>query len=91
MVLSTDQARSGDTTIVAFTSPFDSAEVWVTAERERVLDLDDLDAFARTRLSAAKLPRHYHVELGLPRNANGKADRTSVLDALRRALEPKRE
>jgi uncharacterized protein YfaS (alpha-2-macroglobulin family) len=37
MVLSTDQARSGDTTIVAFTSPFDSAEVWVTAERERVL------------------------------------------------------
>jgi O-succinylbenzoic acid--CoA ligase len=55
------------------------------------LDLDDLDAFARTRLSAAKLPRHYHVELGLPRNANGKADRTSVLDALRRALEPKRE
>jgi acyl-CoA synthetase (AMP-forming)/AMP-acid ligase II len=52
------------------------------------LDLDDLDAFARARLAAPKLPRHYHVERSLPRNANGKADRTRVLDALRRALDP---
>jgi len=55
------------------------------------LDLDELDAFARTRLAAPKIPRHYHLERGLPRNANGKVDRTSVLDVLRRALEPERE
>jgi len=55
------------------------------------LDLDDLDAFARARLAAPKLPRHYHVERGLPRNANGKVDRAGVLDALRRALEPKQD
>jgi acyl-CoA synthetase (AMP-forming)/AMP-acid ligase II len=52
------------------------------------LDLEDLDAYARARLAAPKLPRHYHVERSLPRNANGKIDRARVLDRLRRALEP---
>jgi O-succinylbenzoic acid--CoA ligase len=47
-----------------------------------------LDAHLRPRLAAPKLPRHYRVERGLPRNANGKADRTRVREVLRRGLEP---
>jgi O-succinylbenzoic acid--CoA ligase len=42
----------------------------------------DLDAFLRARLSAAKLPRVYRVSPGLPRNANGKLDRSAVRAAL---------
>jgi O-succinylbenzoic acid--CoA ligase len=61
---------------------------WIEPAGE-TLDLDDLDAFVRARLAAPKLPRHYHVQRSLPRNANGKVDRTRVLGALRRALEPK--
>jgi fatty-acyl-CoA synthase len=53
---------------------------WVEPSRRRSgrLDLDDLDAYLKTRLAAAKLPRRYHVEPGLPRNANGKVDRAAV-------------
>jgi acyl-CoA synthetase (AMP-forming)/AMP-acid ligase II len=46
---------------------------------------EELDGFLRARLSAAKLPRVYHVAAGLPRNANGKLDRRAVRAALERA------
>jgi acyl-CoA synthetase (AMP-forming)/AMP-acid ligase II len=59
---------------------------WIEPAGDTV-DLDDLDAFVRARLAAPKLPRHYHVERALPRNANGKVDRARVRDALRRAAE----
>jgi len=55
---------------------------WVVAEREG-LDTDELVAFLRSRLSAAKLPRVLHVGDVLPRNPNGKVDRAAV----RRTLE----
>lgn len=41
-------------------------------------DVDDVSAQLRDRLSAAKLPRVWHVAAGLPRNANGKVDRSAV-------------
>ncbi len=37
LVVSTEEQRVGDTATVAFVSPFDSAEAWVTVERETVL------------------------------------------------------
>jgi o-succinylbenzoate---CoA ligase len=49
------------------------------------LDVSSLDAFLRARLSAAKLPRVWHIAPGLPRNANGKLDRGRVREALARA------
>ena len=47
-------------------------------------DLKALDAYLRTRLAAPKLPRRYHVQPHLPRNANGKVDRATVRDVLSR-------
>ncbi len=41
-------------------------------------DVDDVSAQLRDQLSAAKLPRVWHVAAGLPRNANGKVDRSAV-------------
>ncbi len=48
-------------------------------------DLKALDAYLRTRLAAPKLPRRYHVEPHLPRNANGKVDRAAVREVLSRS------
>ena len=48
-------------------------------------DLKALDAYLRTRLAAPKVPRRYHVEPHLPRNANGKVDRAAVRDVLSRS------
>ena len=45
-------------------------------------DVEEVETELRERLSAAKLPRVWLVEGGLPRNANGKVDR----DAVRRRL-----
>ena len=51
-------------------------------------DASELAALARTRLTAAKIPRRVVFVEGLPRNANGKVDRAAVralfgdLDAL---------
>lgn len=59
---------------------------WVEPEPgdgEVVLDAASLDAWLRARLGPAKLPRVYHVASGLPRNANGKLDRSAVREALR--------
>jgi acyl-CoA synthetase (AMP-forming)/AMP-acid ligase II len=42
------------------------------------LDLDDVDAHVRLLLAAPKVPRFYHVGAGIPRNANGKVNRTRV-------------
>ena len=47
---------------------------------ETGLDLDDLSAFLRECLSGPKLPRVFHVAEALPRNANGKVDRSAVRD-----------
>lgn len=46
------------------------------------LDLEELDRHARSRLSPAKLPRLWHVDTHLPRNANGKVDRGRVREVL---------
>ncbi len=54
---------------------------WIEPVGDR-LDVDELDAYLRTRLSAAKLPRSYQVGGGLPRNPNGKVDRRAVRAAL---------
>ncbi len=48
------------------------------------LDLEELDRHLRDRLAPAKLPRLWHVEGGLPRNASGKVDRERVRRALER-------
>lgn len=40
--------------------------------------VEEVGEYLRGRLSAAKLPRVWHVEGGLPRNANGKVDRERV-------------
>jgi len=42
------------------------------------LDLEALAAYLRRRLSGPKLPRAFHVGGELPRNANGKVDRSEV-------------
>lgn len=54
---------------------------WVEPAGDR-LDVDELDAHLRARLSAAKLPRSYQVGGALPRNPNGKVDRRAVRAAL---------
>jgi acyl-CoA synthetase (AMP-forming)/AMP-acid ligase II len=56
---------------------------WVEPAGER-LDLDEVDRDLRSRLSAPKVPRVYHVGGALPRNANGKVDRGAVRAALAR-------
>jgi O-succinylbenzoic acid--CoA ligase len=58
---------------------------WVEPAGDR-LDLDDVASHVRNRLSAAKVPRGYHVGGPLPRNANGKVDRVAVRTALTEAL-----
>lgn len=46
------------------------------------LDVEELDRHVRNRLSPAKLPRLWHVDTDLPRNANGKVDRSRVREVL---------
>lgn len=48
----------------------------------RTVDVEALDEYLRSRLAAPKLPRHYHVQRGLPRNVNGKVERGTVRKAL---------
>lgn len=55
---------------------------------EGELDLEELDRHLRERLSAAKLPRIWHVAAAIPRNANGKVDRAAVRDVLGRGRVP---
>ena len=45
------------------------------------LDVEELDAHARSRLAPAKRPRLWRVGVDLPRNANEKVDRLRVRDA----------
>jgi O-succinylbenzoic acid--CoA ligase len=57
---------------------------WIEpAPAESAIDLDALGAYLKARLAAPKLPRLYHVERGLPRNANGKVDRAAVREVFR--------
>jgi len=56
---------------------------WVVPEPGG-LDVGELGAFLRGRLSGPKLPRIMHVGGALPRNPNGKVDRTAVRSALGR-------
>lgn len=52
---------------------------WVEPSASETQGLgSELDSYLRSRLAPAKLPRVYHVAPGLPRNANGKLDRTAV-------------
>lgn len=53
---------------------------------EGELELEELDRHLRELLTGAKVPRLWHVAHGMPRNANGKADR----DAVRRTLVERR-
>ena len=46
---------------------------------------EDLDAYARGRLSPAKRPRRYHIGAALPLNPNGKVDRNAVRETLTRS------
>lgn len=46
------------------------------------LDVEELDRHVRNRLSPAKVPRLWHVDAHLPRNANGKVDRSRVREVL---------
>jgi O-succinylbenzoic acid--CoA ligase len=57
---------------------------WVVPTGEG-LNEPELQSFLRDRLSAAKLPRVFHVSNALPRNANGKVDRVAVREALAKA------
>jgi O-succinylbenzoic acid--CoA ligase len=59
---------------------------WVEPSSGR-LDLDRVDRHARSRLSAAKVPRLYHAGGALPRNPNGKVDRAAVRAELARLRE----
>ena len=59
-----------------------AAVVWETAEPGPRPEPDALRAWCRERLSAAKVPRRWVVLDALPRNANGKVDRTGVRSAL---------
>ena len=45
-------------------------------------DQEEIDRHLRAQLTAAKLPRVWHVGVGLPRNVNGKVDRAAVKKAL---------
>ncbi len=56
---------------------------WVEPNWGAALDLHEIDAYLRTRLAPAKLPRRFHFGSGLPRNANGKMDRAAVRRAFR--------
>lgn len=47
-------------------------------------DVERVETWLRGTLTAAKLPRVWYVEGSLPRNANGKVDRTAVRRALSR-------
>jgi O-succinylbenzoic acid--CoA ligase len=49
-------------------------------------DPEELDRHVRTLLSAAKVPRTWHVAGGLPRNPNGKTDRGRVRETLEARL-----
>jgi O-succinylbenzoic acid--CoA ligase len=49
-------------------------------------DPDEVELHVRTLLSAAKVPRTWHVAGGLPRNANGKTDRGRVRETLEARL-----
>jgi O-succinylbenzoic acid--CoA ligase len=53
------------------------------------LDVDDVDAHVRLLLAAPKVPRLYHVGEGIPRNTNGKVDRTRVRAMLDAAGSPR--
>jgi O-succinylbenzoic acid--CoA ligase len=53
------------------------------------LDVDDVDAHVRRLLAAPKVPRSYHVGEGIPRNTNGKVDRTRVRAVLDAAGSPR--
>ena len=44
-------------------------------------DVEEVLNYLRPILSAPKMPRVWHVEGDLPRNANGKVDRVKVRDA----------
>ena len=59
---------------------------WVEASGGQ-LDLDGVDRHVRSLLSAPKVPRAYLAGGALPRNANGKVDRTAVRATLARSLE----
>jgi O-succinylbenzoic acid--CoA ligase len=48
----------------------------------RTLTGETLTGHLRDRITGAKMPRLWHVAPGLPRNANGKADRATVLAVL---------
>jgi O-succinylbenzoic acid--CoA ligase len=50
-------------------------------------DPEELEQHVRTLLSAAKVPRTWHVAGGLPRNANGKTDRVRVRETLEARLQ----
>jgi O-succinylbenzoic acid--CoA ligase len=50
------------------------------------VDLDELSAFLRERLSGPKLPRVLRVVDALPRNANGKVDPAAVKESLSAVL-----
>lgn len=49
---------------------------------EAGLDVEELRAFLRERLSGPKLPRVIHMSSSLPRNANGKVDRGAVRETV---------
>jgi O-succinylbenzoic acid--CoA ligase len=49
-------------------------------------DPEEVERHVRTLLSAAKVPRTWHVASGLPRNANGKTDRGRVRETLEARL-----
>jgi len=49
-------------------------------------DPEEVEGHVRGLLSAAKVPRSWHVAAGLPRNANGKTDRGRVRETLEARL-----
>lgn len=58
---------------------------WIEPVGEGRLDLAELGHFLRDRLSGPKLPRVYHVAIGIPRNANGKVERRAVRSVVAQA------
>lgn len=78
----------GDACVVGVPDPEwgERVAAWVEPA-EGQLDLDDVDRDVRSRLSASKVPRLYHVGGALPRNPNGKVDRRAVRAALARSPE----
>jgi acyl-CoA synthetase (AMP-forming)/AMP-acid ligase II len=57
--------------------------------RRASLDLDLVDEFARTRLSAYKLPAAYVVVNELPVTSTGKLARTALREIAERELTPR--